>query len=261
MKFIKHEAEGQGKCADQWSPKRLQYKACNMQRCIQDMKCNKTLDVVLLIDGSGSLGEAGWDASITAAKRFIAALASPSEKKVDIAVILFSGPRTWSGVNACIGQSDTPVSLSFCGIKTVTSFTNDMTKVTELVDALAWPKGSTLTSLALMTAKGMLNMGRANVHSVVVVITDGRPLSYRKTTQASHEIRKIARLVWVPVTSFAPLAKIKEWATRRWQENVVSVDDFETLAKAEVMTHVIADICPDEHPEIEFVRPTSEMAR
>jgi hypothetical protein len=218
------------------------------------MKCNKTLDVVLLLDGSGSLGQAGWDASIKASKIFIEALAAPSEKKVDLAVILFSGPRTWSGVYKCIGASTTSVTLDFCGIKTVTSFTNDMTQATELVDKLTWPMGSTLTSLALMTAKGMLNLGRQNVHSVVVVMTDGRPMSYRKTTVASREIRKMARLVWVPVTNFAPLGWIKLWATRRWEENVVAVDDFATLSKGEVMTHVIADICPDEIPEVEYVR-------
>jgi hypothetical protein len=254
MKFIKKEPIGQGKCADQWSPKRLEYKACNMHRCPYAMKCNRTLDVVLLIDGSGSLGQAGWDAEIKASKILIEALAAPAEKKVDLAVILFSGPRTWSGVDKCIGATDTPVSLDFCGIKTVTSFTNDMTQATALVDALTWPQGSTLTSLALMTAKGMLNLGRQNIHSVVVVITDGRPMSYRKTTIASHEIRKMARLIWVPVTNFAPLSEIKTWATRRWQENVVQVDDFVTLAKGEVITHVIADMCPDEIPEVEYVR-------
>merc|ERR1719160_1640483 len=33
QKFIKTAAEGQGKCADEWSLKRLQYKSCNMRRC------------------------------------------------------------------------------------------------------------------------------------------------------------------------------------------------------------------------------------
>jgi len=67
MKFITHEAEGAGHCADEWSIKRLQYKACNNKRCEtlaapEPLTCNKTLDIILLIDGSGSLGKAGWDA-------------------------------------------------------------------------------------------------------------------------------------------------------------------------------------------------------
>jgi hypothetical protein len=254
MKFIQKRAEGAGKCPDEWSMKRLQYEPCNVKRCAYDMGCNQTLDVILLLDGSGSLGKVGWDSEIVAAKRFIAAFAG-ANKAVDMAVILFSGPRTWSGVSKCIGRdSQATVSLSDCGIKTVTSFTNDLVKVDTLVTALQWPMGSTLTSLALMTAKSMLNLGRQNVHSVVVVITDGRPLSFRKTTQSSREIRKLARLVWVPVTNFAPLAKIKEWATRRWQENVVKVNDFAGLKEPDVVVHIIANICPAELPEVKFTR-------
>ena len=39
----------------------------------------------------------------------------------------------------------------------------------------------TLTSLALATAKAELALGRKDSKSIVVVITDGRPLSYRGT--------------------------------------------------------------------------------
>merc|ERR1740138_1897432 len=60
-KFVKVQPEGEGHCPGQWSSKRLQYKACNMKRCKVDpgkevMSCNNTLDIVFLIDGSGSLG-------------------------------------------------------------------------------------------------------------------------------------------------------------------------------------------------------------
>jgi len=87
-------------------------------------------------------------------------------------------------------------------------------------------------------------LGRKDARSVVVAITDGRPLSYRATGVASKFIRKAARLVWVPVTRYAPLSKIKSWATRRWQENVVQVKDFKALEKLEVVDHLIANMCP-----------------
>jgi hypothetical protein len=47
----------------------------------------------------------------------------------------------------------------------------------------------------------------------VIVFTDGRPLSFRKTTMASHMVRKVARLIWVPVTRYAPLKSIKLWVS------------------------------------------------
>jgi hypothetical protein len=257
VKFIEREAEGAGKCADQWSVKRLEYMNCNMVRCklkvaSKPLECNRTLDVILLIDGSGSLGKAGWEAEIIAAKLFIGAFKEAG--KVEMAVILFSGPRTWSGVSKCTGKNTDGVSLESCGIKTVSHYTDDLKKIDQLVTGLDWPQGSTLTSLALMTAKAEMALGRADIHTIVVVFTDGRPLSFRKTELASRDIRKAARLVWVPVTKFAPLKEIKKWATRRWEENVIQVSDFSELHEPSVVTHIIADICPKEDLELKFSR-------
>jgi uncharacterized protein YegL len=209
------------------------------------------VDVVLLIDGSGSLGKEGWKASIAAAEMFVDAFRvsedADGNSKANMAVILFSGPPTWSGVNKCTGQQTTGVDMETdCKIKFVTHFERDMKKVKEKIAELEWPQGSTLTSLALMTAKSELQLGRKDAESVVVVITDGRPLSYRKTWLASRTLRKAARLVWVPVTEFAPLKFIKKCATRRWEENVVQVNSFEELTHPDVVTHIIADICPDD---------------
>merc|ERR1719261_552725 len=256
MRFVKVEPEGEGKCPDEWSMKRLEYKKCNMKRCITvkaaPLPCNRSLDVVLLIDGSGSLGKRGWKASIKAANLLVGAF--KASKKGNMAVILFSGPRTWSGVGKCIGKSKRKVSPESCGIKTVTHFTKDMQKVQNLINGLTWPRGSTLTSLALMTAKAELALGRKNSKANVIVITDGRPLSYLKTTIASHVLRKAARLIWVPVTRHAPLKWVKIWATRRWQENVVPVKSFRQLQKPAVVTHIVADICPSLFPKVRYAR-------
>merc|ERR1719213_1545969 len=134
----------------------------------------------------------------------------------------------------------------------VTHFTKDLKKVKNLITGLKWPKGSTLTSLALLTAKAELALGRKDAHSNVIVITDGRPLSYRGTGIASRIVRKSARLIWIPVTKYAPLKYIKKWATRRWKENVVSVKTFEDLETPDPMNHVVANICPAKEPEISY---------
>jgi len=258
QKFVEHEPEGAGKCPGAWGPMRLQYMKCNLKRCKvaaanMPMACNRSLDVVLLIDGSGSLGAQGWAAEMKAANFFVDSFAAST--KANMAVILYSGPRTWGGVYQCFGRNKHRIDQEkVCGIKTVTHFTSDMIKVRELIAGLVWPKGSTLTSLALMTAKAELSLGRKNSKSNVIVFTDGRPLSYRATGVASRMVRKSARLIWVPVTRYAPLKFIKKWATRRWQENVVAVSSFEKLKKPDVITHIIASICPHENPELSFGR-------
>jgi hypothetical protein len=247
QKFVDHEPEGEGECPDKWSMKRLEYKKCNMKRCNttdddKPMSCNRTMDIILLIDGSGSLGKQGWKAEIKAAQYTVDAFTDSG--KAEMAVVLYSGPRTWSGVKRCTGRNAKNVDMEACKIKTVSHFTDDLKKIKQLITGLSWPQGSTLTSLALMTAKAELALGRKDAQSAVIVYTDGRPLSFRRTELAAHAVRKASRLLWVPVTKYAPLKNIKSWATRRWQENVVKVDSFGDLEKPDVVTHIVADLCP-----------------
>jgi hypothetical protein len=251
FKTIKEKAIGEGSCDGEWSKERLEFKKCNYHACVLPkgspvLKCKKALDVVLLLDGSGSLGKAGWDAEIKAAQNMIKAFSDQKDEdevKTSMSVILFSGPKTYDGVSKCTGKSTTPMSMEDCGIKFVTHFTDDMNRVNQLVLGTDWPRGSTLTSLALATAGSELNQGRKDAKSVVVVFTDGRPMSYRKTWIAARQLRKLARLVWVPITARAPLVFIKMVATRRWQENIVVATDYHKLASPTVVNHVIADIC------------------
>jgi len=227
-------------------------KRCELEIGQEMMKCNETRDIILLLDGSGSLGESGWKAEIKAAQLFVDAF-SGTGAHAQMGVILYSGPRTWSGVSKCSAKNDEAVDLeNTCKIKTVTHFTEDMAKVKELIGGLIWPQGSTLTSLALQRAKAELALGRKEAKSIVVVITDGRPLSYRATGLAAKNVRKTSRLIWVPVTSYAPLKKIKKWATRRWQENVVEVKSFEALETPDPMNHVVANICSSEMSSTEM---------
>merc|ERR1719478_1616136 len=55
QKFILFPAEGSGKCPSEWGKHRLQYKPCAMHRCKlpegrKTIVCNKTMDVIMLID-------------------------------------------------------------------------------------------------------------------------------------------------------------------------------------------------------------------
>jgi len=258
-RFVFQNAEGAGKCPGKWSKKRLQFKKCNFKRCMVEsadkaLACNKTLDVLFLLDGSGSLGKRGWTAEMKAAHTFVDAF-NGAGADTNMAVILYSGPRTWSGVRKCVGRNKKKIDMEkTCKIKMVTHFTKDLKKVDNLITGLTWPRGSTLTSLALLTAKAELALGRKSAKSIAVIITDGRPLSFRATHLASRSLRKSARLIWVPVTRYAPLKWIKRWATRRWQENVVKVNSFNKLAKPEVVTHIVANICPKGSQALEFGR-------
>jgi len=257
QRMIKEPAQGSGKCAGLWSDERLQYKKCAQQRCkvpkaSEVMKCDQSLDIVLVMDGTPKSGKAGWAAEQKAANLFIDAFTGKGVKaKPNFAIIHYTGPRTWSGVSKCTGKSSKKVDMEKdCRVKIASHFSGKMAKVKSVVNGLQFAPGSKLLSLGLMAVQAEMALGRANRRSIVVVFIDGEPLSYRKTMLASHTIRKKARLMYVVVSKFAPLKDIKTWASRRWQENVIQVDSAKELALAETGTHIIANICPKKFPKL-----------
>jgi len=237
---------GQGTCAAERSIERLQMKPCNTQPCKNAstvmMTCVAKLDVIFLLDGSGSLGQKGWEATVKAG----ATLARSMKGDVQLGVVLFSGPTNYKSLWMCTGEiPGTPDMKNDCGIEWVSHFDNDTEKIATTIESLKFPAKTTLTSLAISTAETELSQGRADASSVVVVITDGKPLSEASTTIASNSIKHKARLMWVPVGRYVPKKDIKKWASFPWKENVVKVDDFGALTKPNVLNKIIADMCPD----------------
>merc|ERR1719408_699895 len=103
--------------------------------------------------------------------------------------------------------------------------------------------------MALLAAQAELMMGRKEAPGLVVAYMDGAPLSFRKTKLAAQTLRKKARLLFVVVSKFSPLKDVKTWVTRRWQENLVQVEDYKEWGLNTTITAVIADICPQKKPK------------
>merc|ERR1719215_1481958 len=223
------------------------------------MKCNSSMDVVMVVDGTPRSGKKGFGYEIAGVQKFIDTFTGPGiTAKPNFALIHYTGPRTWSGVSKCTGKSTKGVNMeTVCKVTLVQHFTNDLKKLTNKVNGLQFQPGSKLLSLALMTVQSEFALGDKNHRTVVVVFVDGQPLSYRKTLLASRAIRKKARLVWVAVTKFSPLKDIKKWASRRWQENIVKVDTYKKLKRSSTGTHIIANICPKEFPKLKTKRVKS----
>jgi hypothetical protein len=257
QKFITEPAEGEGTCPGEWSKSRLEYKGCARKRCKifqgdATIKCNTTMDVVLMIDECPKNGENSFKAQIEAATFLVDAWQGPGLTAVpEFAIIKYCGPRTWSGVSKCAGKSTGKVDIEkTCRVKVVQHFDEDLKKTKNTLNGLSFAKGTKLVALALLTAKAELTLGRKQNPSVVITFTDGAPLSFRKTKLASRSLRKAGRLLWVVVTKFSPLKSIKKWASRRWQENIVKVTDYKKLAKPITATHVLANICPKKFPKL-----------
>jgi len=271
FRFVKKASTGSGKCASRWSRERLEYAYCNTGECMTDegfktKAClHKPVDVVLLIDGSGSVGEKGWEAEKQLTKTFIDAFDTPFGVDAQIATILYSGPRDWTGWRKCFAKRTPKAERDIaCNVRTVSHFTNDTKKLNEEIAKLEWPKGGTLTSLAIKKAQAELVLGRPGRKANVIVITDGKPTAPKWTQEAAFSIRKHARLLWVPVTralSSRTQQQIRRWATRKWSENVFAVRTFDDLKRQKdaLVSNLIAGICPGPERQLEWEEETDKQ--
>jgi hypothetical protein len=205
---------------------RLEEKPCNEIHCPRQagfatLRCESKLDVILLLDGSGSLGQRGWDASVKAGAMLARGFGG-SRSQVNLAVLLFSRVSEW-----------------------VQHFNPDCEAAATKIEGLTWPRSLTYTSRALNAAKSELSLGRADATSVVIVITDGRPMSVRNTRIAARQLRQDARLMWVPVTRYAPISQMRRWASNPKEENFLALDSFEALTNADNLDLIISDVCPE----------------
>jgi len=246
FRHVRTQATGQGDCPAPGSSKRTQFKKCHIKSCPKPAKkstiqCGSKLDLILVLDGSGSLGKKGWAATRKAAGLI---LDSMDKEKVQVAVLAYSGPTKWAQVKKC--WTDPKINQEFtCKQKWLQHMSpKNLDKAKTKVKFAPWSKGSTMTSLALMNALAETQLGRQDAQTVVVVITDGEPLSKRATWRSAKALRKVARLMWVPVTKDAPVKMIRRMATRRWKENVIEAKSFKTLQKPKFIDHIIADMCP-----------------
>ena len=131
-----------------------------------------------------------------------------------------------------------------CGIVWVKHFTNNTLEAVEAVDALKFPAATTLTSVALAEADAELMYGRESANSVVVVVTDGLPLSPESTEEAAAKLATKARVVWVPVGPNAPYEMIEKLASLPKSENIIALDDFAKLGYPYFVNKLIAQTCP-----------------
>jgi hypothetical protein len=253
-KSIKEKALGEGRCPGMWSKARLEYKKCNMKSCVKTsdtLHCLSKVDVVLVLDASSSLGREGWKATKEFAKNFVDAFEGKGSN-AEIAILEYSGPRTWGGIGKCMGETKTKKGAKLdldrdCKMHWIQEFEKDLDKTRANIAGAKWTKGGTLTSLALSSVATMLQKGRGESPAIGVVVTDGKPMSPKRTKDAARALRKKARLMFVPVTekiSKATMDNINTWASRRPEENIVPVSNFAHLALHETIDHIVADMCP-----------------
>lgn len=257
---IETPPRGTGTCWDPESYRRLQFRSCNRYSCNyllrritagkaprSFLKCSSAVDVTLMIDGSSSLGSYGWTKSRQLATDLVKSM-NDGTGNVQVSVELFSGPRNWPDYRKCTNTPGQVNMETTCGMKWVSRYTSDTAGLATTISNLAWPGGGTMTSIALGQAQSNLKNGRAEANSVVIVLTDGQPMSQWNTRIAAQRLQLKSKVLWIPIGRNAPRRLIKELASTPTSDHVISVSSFYTLASTwrynNIINNIISTTCP-----------------
>lgn len=253
-KEVLEPSRGTGFCPEaDHEPLRLNFEPCNEFACEELLPSNRSLlecrskvDMIVLLDGSGSLGRFGWHQSKAMAVKLVNSLEGEGDM-VKVSLQVFSGPRTWADYEKCtdeLPEGETLDMVTQCGIEWISHYTNDMAELATEVEQLAFPASTTLTSVALGQAESELVNGRTDANAVVIVITDGKPMNEVSTIDAAKKLQEKARVIWVPVGGGAPTGLINEVASKPITDHVVKIGSFWSMVDPEFLNKVITDACP-----------------
>jgi Mg-chelatase subunit ChlD len=242
-KKVLSAAEGQGTCVQADDPLMLERKPCNEHVCVGDEMCNSTTDLVIALDGSGSITKEGFDVLKTFAEKLVNRMKS----SVRVGVVQFGNGKL---------DKDRVVSDAIVATDALES---DMKSVGGKIQGLVWQKGFTNMAQALLNSKDVLTNGRKGAQSVVLMITDGRPSFKFQTNHAVKSLRLGARLMIVHVQAHRKqeMAELlKGYASEPWSANYIHIPGKKALKDAyqSWATDLIADVCP------KLVSPSSIIA-
>merc|ERR1719352_1257929 len=213
----------QGSCPEWWESERMQEAYCNTMDCPQDLVCTAQLDMLVLIDGSGSVNwyGPGFEQERGFTKKLFELMSFGAEG-AKAGVILFP----WEA-------------------ELVSSMTTDQAALLDAVEGMVWPHWSTATALALSMAKTELtNSGRPEVpkeSTIVFLLTDGNANSMWSTKRAATDLKEVATLYVVVIGNNVNERQAKKWPSYPEEEHYIKVEEFDLL-ESQIDT-ILADVC------------------
>jgi len=215
----------QGQCWEWWEQERMQEAYCNDFPCPSDLVCTAQLDLLVLLDGSGSVNwyGPGFEQERAFTKKLFE-LMSFGATGAKAGVILFS----WEA-------------------ELISSMTTDQAALLDAVEGMVWPHWSTDTAAALTMAKTELtNSGRPEVpkeSTIVFLLTDGNANSMWSTRKAATDLKETATLYVVIIGNNVNMNQAKKWPSYPWEEHLIKVEEFDLL-ESQIET-ILSDACKD----------------
>jgi len=243
-KHVAIPTRGRGRCPKPTSGARYRKQTCNEFDCRGDEICVANQDLVIAIDGSGSVREAGF----TILKNFVNELLGKYEAQywgadaVKVGIVLFG-----NGVIMPDGKSVSPAIIS-------QPLTFDHAAVKATVSGLPFKKGFTNMAQGFAAAEtSFIHGSRRGSQSAVMMISDGKPSFSFMTTEMVEQLddKGIQRYMFVineeDINSDV-MGQMKAWASQPWETNLVHVPGGLTLLESDMgmwAQKALVKFCPN----------------
>jgi uncharacterized protein YegL len=214
---------GFGKCPTPSSDFRYAKQECNVHPCTGDEVCIAKQDLVLGIDGSGSLTEDGFgilrNFAVTLITKYQTEYFGSSAMKVGVlqfgnGVVLGDGRTVSPAIN-------------------VQPLTTDLALVKTGLENLPYKKGFTNMAQAFALSEVMYTAaGRKGAQSALMLITDGKPSFAFQTNEMVEQLqdKNIQRFFMVVNEAGGDdLKQMQRWASQPWETNLIHVPGLEAL--------------------------------
>jgi len=227
-----------GRCPSPEHPDRLQWQRCNTQDCVGDEICIARQDLIIAVDASGSLKEEGFSIVREFAYNLTGRYRSEYYGVEDmyIGLVLFGNGEYYSNgtVSAAIE---------------VLELTDDLDAVRTSIQSMTWQKGFTNMMQAFQAADNLLQDGREDAQSAIMVISDGKWTNAYRTGLKAQELKdKGVQIYMLPIVSpiHDQLEELKKWASPPWETNYVQLPGTEYVSgnEEEFAQRVIVKFCP-----------------
>jgi len=220
---------GFGKCPGPSSKFRYRKGPCNEQACTGDEICVAKQDLIVAVDGSGSIREKGFDTLKAFVKKLLSRYQTEywGDEAVKLGIVLFG-----NGVIMEDGKTVSPARLE-------KALTFDMAAVEAAVEAMPFKKGFTNMAQAFSTAENAFIQGsRRGAQSAVMVITDGRPSFNFMTNEMVEQLDDKGITRYFLIINEQDLSSdgnrlMKAWASQPWETNLVHVPGGLTLLESD----------------------------
>jgi hypothetical protein len=201
---------------------RFEEQECNVQDCVGDEICVAVQDLVIAIDGSGSVREGGFNTL----RNYAIDLLSKYRSEY------FGSPAMKVGLVEFGNGIIMPDGVTVSPAMNVHTISSDLDSVKSAMEGMVQKKGFTNMAQAFALAETMYtSSGRKGSQSALLIITDGKPSFLFQTNELVEQLddKGVQRFFVVVTEDMKAVDVMKKWASAPWETNLLHVPGISPL--------------------------------